>query len=260
MPLEPNELDLANELIHLEALNGTIWREYERLLHFFYKIKGIHYGICFPSTCSAQDISRLASNIIEPVLNHTARVSVGPEEDCSTQNEVIPYTWKQKFLLNIIQLVIVTVALATLMDYLVLKGADPDTVSYPFAPYIAHLSAIRSTRNLLTLTVSPHTESNISCTHGLKAIAMLIVVLHHILLFSMTYTRQLLALHEMENFVALFSDPTCLALYLGFLTMESLFPISGLLLGFLETPSIAAKKGRLNYFELILKRWLRYFY
>ncbi|GIY90712.1 nose resistant to fluoxetine protein 6 [Caerostris darwini] len=151
--------------------NGSIMKEIENKIFAFYQLTH-RFGICVPSTCSADDMQMLGAQAGKP-LNFGIRVS-----NCLV-NEEIQVETVHIVILCIATLLVIFVCIGTVLEsYLSRRKNEDGKTATPSLPQQI-LMAFSASYNAHKLFSFESKTSELKCLHGIRALSMTWVILGH---------------------------------------------------------------------------------
>lgn len=118
MPPKPKRLRLHDPVIKLKgtSLENTILHYMSKTFDTLYSLKGFRYGICIPSSCSAEEIESLINKVAYPALK--IPITIGPDKHCDTKRDQFQFNDKQKLSIGILVFFTAIAVCASLLDLL----------------------------------------------------------------------------------------------------------------------------------------------
>ena len=143
---------------------------------------------------------------------------------------------------------------ATLLQQHVHSDQPKGPVSQKLSGFLYDLIVSFSLYKTVPAIISTHQPASaISCINGMRVISMFWVILGHIYIFSLT-ASVLDNTSDLFSFAKRFSAQPILN---GFLSVDTFFVLSGLLVSYLTLREMNRKKGRFPFLSYYLHRFLR---
>ncbi|XP_034117935.1 nose resistant to fluoxetine protein 6-like [Drosophila albomicans] len=258
--LSLNIIDLGNyeqciNINQLIATNHAIKGKYCMAEIPFGKMLGIEsnvmrsvslkIGVCFPSSCSSNNIDTLLNRAIQSLLNVTHSGELINPDTCQTADRE-PFPGLTIFTIVLLSVFGALALLATLYDYFICQDQSQ-------LPVLIKIFSIRASSRALFRTTNPKSNPNvIDCLHGMRCMSLLWVVFGHEYMFGMVQPNI-----NQWSIVHWLQQPFQNLIVHAVFSVDTFFFLSGLLVIMIALRSMDKTKGKLNVPLMYLHRYLR---
>lgn len=226
LPPRSDKVKINRPIISFKGteLEGTILDQMSGRLNQMFTLKGLRFGICLPSTCSAHEIetvinkgkhnkllivmtimvTKFLTAVVSPMLR--TNVTLGPDRFCDSKLDKVVFNNYQIVSLAIFAIVLSLAALGTLYDLATrsifdeLDLAEQQSKS-GMSRFLTGFSIIENTIKLIH--VREDREETLSCVHGMRVLSMFWIIIGHTYCFGgfykILYTFKRLAVDSMNN-------------------------------------------------------------
>ncbi|XP_013781189.2 nose resistant to fluoxetine protein 6-like, partial [Limulus polyphemus] len=229
-------------------LQETAFREISEIAKYLSEVDYLT-ALCVPSTCTTEDIEKLAKKALQDVV----RVSVPHCEDKS-ENEL---TKEQISVLSLLGTILLLVVLGTILDlwkhYHSDKGlkSKEGTVSWQGQVFniLISFSIFTNGKELLNTKIR---SGNLGAVHGMRFLTILWVILAHTYMFpNFSIFKRLVDFRDAPKSVSF------LAVWNSWLQVDTFFFLTGLTLTYTSMKKLAVTNGRLDIVRYVAHRYWR---
>ncbi|KAM8719733.1 hypothetical protein ACLKA7_005886 [Drosophila subpalustris] len=206
---------------------------------------GLKIGICFPSSCSADNMNTFLNRVIKQLINVSNTAKLIDEQTCKTA-EREPLEGLTIFTIVLLSVFGALALLATLYDYFICQDQTQ-------LPALIKIFSVRATSRALFRLTNPKSNPNvIDCLHGMRCMSLFWVIFGHDYMFSFILPN----INQISIFHWIQSPFQNLITHAVF-SVDTFFFLSGLLVIMIALRSMDRAKGKLNIPLMYLHRYVR---
>ncbi|KAK8756484.1 hypothetical protein V5799_000815 [Amblyomma americanum] len=226
----------------------------ESVLTFFYdngywlQLFPARLGVCIPSTCSREDLQKMAAKASQE-LQMSANVT-----SCQVK-EPIAFSKEQLVVLGILGVVLLLTVVGTALDALCKQDVKhTSTFGGRLAVSLASFSLVRNTRALFFR--SEHAAGPLEALNGIRVVSCFWIVLGHI--YFLTDLSTYIRFTSLTKLQVLFKDFLFTLVENFTLPVDTFFFITGLLLAYNQTRRCLQTNSRISIWSMISTVFHRY--
>ncbi|XP_049515896.1 nose resistant to fluoxetine protein 6-like [Dermacentor silvarum] len=233
---------------------ADIIEDRESVLTFFYdngywlQLFPARMGVCIPSTCSGEDLQKMAAKASQE-FQITANVT-----SCQVK-EPINFSQEQLLVLCILGVLLLLAIVGTALDALCTQDVKQTaTVGGRLVEALASFSLVRNTRSLFSR--SEHATGPLEALNGIRVISCFWIVLGHI--YFLTDLSTYIRFASLTKLQVLFKDFLFTLVENFTLPVDTFFFITGLLLTYNQTKKSQQMKSSASLWNMISTVFHRY--
>uniref|UniRef100_T1KDH0 Nose resistant-to-fluoxetine protein N-terminal domain-containing protein n=1 Tax=Tetranychus urticae TaxID=32264 RepID=T1KDH0_TETUR len=256
VPDKPERVEFHQPSVELNGthLNETVWGYLTKYLRTAYTMRGFRFGVCIPSTCSADELEPVIRKAASPILQMP--LTFGPDDECSYRAEVIPLNFYSKISLTFFAAIISVVVLSTVLDLfgLITRQTNQSSIM-TFGKMFASCFSFNQANQYLN---RPSGKSTPNILSGLAVLTMYCLIIGHTYFFGGFYKTSESINRWTEDLPSNLGKLTNQVFLNTHLFLDSLFFISGVSIACLYLPKVSSTRWISDYLLLVLSRWLRF--
>lgn len=215
----------------------------------YMKTSALWFGTCVPSTCSADDIQRIAGVVAKP-LGFNVTVA-----DCQIDE---PYVWPSYVTVSVVILSCLATlcAIGTLMDAICRCRKSNPTDTQADGMLLRIPKAFSLLTNTEKLFCAAGGGGSLSCFHGIRFLSATWIVLGHTYFYTDTW--KYIKSRSLLRFQDIFDHRLPAAVIENFtIPVGTFFFMSGFLLMYTTWRKLEKSDGKLNFFMFVVHKYWR---